>query len=275
MKLLSLLLIATVAFPQAAPLTVTAPPRSLPQSVSAKLSASDRVLFDKLMRVGLEAAWSAVTSEGYPQCFINELTPLNTDRRIVGRARTIRYLPNRKDLRDKIYASGPQLNYRSAEEAQPGDILVFDAGGETRSTVTGAMVTTRFVVRGGSGVVVDGCMRDIPDLAAMPIGVYVRCGHASSVSPIMMSVDYQVPVRIGSVTVVPGDILIGDRHGVLVIPASIVDKVLEKTLQHDDREDFQRRLLLSGEPIYGVYPTLNDANKAKFEELQKQKKQKE
>ena len=116
-------------------------------------------------------------------------------------------------------------------------------------------------------------MRDIPDLAAMPIGVYVRCGHASSVSPIMMSVDYQVPVRIGSVTVVPGDILRWERHGVLVIPASIVDKVLEKAMQHDDREDFQRRLLLSGEPIYGVYPTLTDANKAKFEELQKQKKQ--
>jgi len=274
-KLLSLLIIATAASPQTAPITVTAPPRTLPQSVSAKLSPSDRALFAKLMSVGLEAAWSAVTSEGYPQCFINELTPLNTDRRIVGRARTIRYLPNRKDLRDKIYASGPQLNYRSAEEAQPGDILVFDAGGETRSTVTGAMVTTRFVVRGGSGVVVDGCMRDIPDLAAMPIGVYVRCGHASSVSPIMMSVDYQVPVRIGSVTVLPGDILIGERHGVLVIPASIVDKVLEKAMQHDDREDFQRRLLLSGEPIYGVYPTLNDANKAKFEESQKQKKQKE
>ena len=272
MKLLSLLMIATAAFPQAAPITVTARSRTLPPSVSAKLSASDRVLFDKLMRVGLEAAWSAVTSEGYPQCFINELTPLNNDRRIVGRARTIRYLPNRKDLRDKIYASGPQLNYRSAEEAEPGDILVFDAGGETRSTVTGAMVTTRFVVRGGSGVVVDGCMRDIPDLAAMPIGVYVRCGHASSVSPIMMSVDYQVPVRIGSVTVVPGDILIGERHGVLVIPASIVDKVLEKAMQHDDREDFQRRLLLSGEPIYGVYPTLNDTNKAKFEEFLKQKK---
>jgi regulator of RNase E activity RraA len=229
-------------------------------------------LFDKLMRVGLEAAWSAVTAEGYPQCFINELTPLNTDRRIVGRARTIRYLPNRKDLREKIYASGPQLNYRSAEEAQPGDILVFDAGGETSSTVSGAMVTTRFVVRGGSGILVDGCMRDIPDLAAMPIGVYVRCGHASSVSPILMSVDYQVPVRIGSVTIVPGDILIGERHGVLVIPASIVDKVLERALQHDDREEFQRHLLLSGEPIYGVYPTLNDANRARFEEFLKRKK---
>ena len=270
--LLSMLTLSTNAFPQAAPIIATAPSPRLPESVTAKLAASDRALFDKLMRVGLEAAWSAVTSEGYPQCFINELTPLNTDRRIVGRARTIRYLPNRKDLREKIYASGPQLNYRSAEEAQPGDILVFDAGGETRSTVSGAMVTTRLVVRGGSGILVDGCMRDIPDLTAMAIGVYVRCGHASSVSPILMSVDYQVPVRIGSVTVVPGDILIGERHGVLVIPESIVDKVLEKALQHDDREEFQRHLLLNGEPIYGVYPTLNDTNKAKFEEFLKRKK---
>jgi len=87
-----------------------------------------------------------------------------------------------------------------------------------------------------------------------------------------MSVDYQAPVRIGSVTVVPGDILIGESHGILVIPSSIVDKVLEKALQHDEQEDFQRTLLLNGESIYGVYPTLNDANKAKFEDFKKNKK---
>jgi regulator of RNase E activity RraA len=272
MKLLSALAVAASLFSQIPHINVTAPPRSLPESFASKLTASDRMLFDKLMRVGLEAAWSVVTSEGYTQCFINELAPLNTDRRMVGRARTIRYLPNRKDLREKIYAAGPQLNYRSAEEAQPGDILVFDAGGETRSTVSGAMVTTRFVAKGGAGIVVDGCMRDVPDLAAMPIGIYLRRGHASSVSPILMSVDYQVPVRIGSVTVVPGDILIGENHGVLVIPAAIVDKVLEKAMEHDDREEFQRQLLMSGESIYGVYPALNKANEAKFEEFIKAKK---
>ena len=59
-------------------------------------------------------------------------------------------------------------------------------------------------MRGGSGIVVDGCMRDVPDHPAMPISIYLRCGHASSVSPILMSVDYQVPVRIGSVTIIPG-----------------------------------------------------------------------
>jgi len=256
---------------QPAPITVKAPDRTIPPHVAGKLSPADRVLFGRLMRVGLEAAWSAVTAEGYPLNFINELTAINPDRRMVGRARTARYLPNRKDLREKIYGVGPQLNYRTAEEAQPGDVLVFDAGGETRSTVSGAMVTTRFLMRGGAGIVVDGCMRDVPDLAAMPASFYLKCGHASSVSPLMMSVDYQVPVRIGGVTVMPGDILVGERHGVLVIPAAIVDKVLDKALEHDDQEQFQRQLLLQGEPIYGVYPTLNEANRKKFEEWKRRK----
>jgi regulator of RNase E activity RraA len=266
------LLVAATLSAQSDSLVVKAPPRTLPAYIAERLSATDRELFGKLTQVGLEAAWSAVTNEGFPQCFINELTPLNTDRRMVGRARTVRYLPNRKDLREKIYAAGPQLNYRSAEEAQPGDVLVFDAGGETRSTISGAMVTTRFVVRGGSGIVVDGCMRDVPDLQAMPISLYMRRGHASSVSPILMSVDYQVPVRIGSVTVTPGDYLIGENHGILVIPASIVERVLEKAMEHDEQEAFQRRLLLGGASIYGVYPNLNPENKRKFEEYKKQKK---
>jgi regulator of RNase E activity RraA len=272
MKCLILLAISGALLGQTAPPVVSAAPYKLPASVAERLSPADRALFGKLMQVGLEAAWAVVTSEGYPQCFVNELHPLNTGRRMVGRARTIRYLPNRKDLRDKIYSQGPQLNYRSAEEALPGDVLVFDAGGETHSTVSGALTTTRFLMRGGSGIMVDGCMRDVPDLAAMAIGIYLRCGHASSVSPILMSVDYQVPVRIGSVTIVPGDILIGEDHGVLVIPAAIVGKVLEKAMEHDEQEEFQRHLLLQGEPIYGVYPELNEANRKKFEEFKKQKK---
>jgi 5-oxopent-3-ene-1,2,5-tricarboxylate decarboxylase / 2-hydroxyhepta-2,4-diene-1,7-dioate isomerase len=257
---------------QSAPPTVAAPTHALPSTVAERLSPSDRELFGKLMRVGLEAAWNVVANEGYPQCFINELHPLNTGRRMVGRARTIRYLPNRKDLREKLYSEGPQLNYRSAEEAQPGDVLVFDAGGETRASVSGAITTTRFLMRGGSGIVVDGCMRDVPDLTAMPISVYLRAGHASSVSPLLMSVDYQVPVRIGGVTVIPGDLLIGEDHGILVIPASIVNEVLDKAMAHDEEEEFQVHRLLQGAPIYGLYPTMNADNRKQFEESKKEKK---
>ena len=138
-------------------------------------------------------------------------------------------------------------------------MLVFDAGGETRAGVSGGVTTIRFLVRGGAGLVIDGAMRDVPELEAMPIQTYMRRGHASSVAPLMMSVDYQVPVRIGSVTVIPGDILVGESTGILVIPAAIAEKVADKALEHDEQEEFQRELLLKGESIVGVYP-MNDGD---------------
>jgi regulator of RNase E activity RraA len=245
--------------------------RRLHPYVEERLSASDKVLFGKLMKAGIESMWAIVVREGYPVCFINQLDPIKPNQRLVGRARTMRYLPNRKDLRAKIYAAGPQLNYKSAEEAAPGDVLVFDAGGETQAGVSGGVTTMRFLARGGAGMVIDGAMRDLPELEAMHFQVYLRRGHASSVSPILMSVDYQIPVRIGNVTVVPGDILVGESHGILVIPAEIVEKVVNEALEHDVQEEFQRDLLMKGESIYGVYP-LNEANRKRFEAWRKSRK---
>ena len=264
LSLFGLLFVSVGLLAQTATLKLEPVERRMPAYIVERLSAPDRVLFDKLMRVGIESAWSLVTAEGYPQNFINELSPLKANTRMVGRARTMRYLPNRKDVRDKLYAAGPQLNYKSAEEAQPGDVLVFDAGGETRAGVSGGVTTIRFLVRGGAGLVIDGAMRDVPELEAMPIQTYMRRGHASSVAPLMMSVDYQVPVRIGSVTVIPGDILVGESTGILVIPAAIAEKIVNKALEHDEEEEFQRGLLLKGESIVGVYP-MNAATRKRFE----------
>ena len=271
MSLIGCALFSAAALAQTGQLKLEPVERQMPAYIQERLSAKDRVLFDKLMRVGLESAWSLVTSEGYPQNFINELTPLKPNHRMVGRARTMRYLPNRKDIRAKLYGAGPQLNYKSAEEAQPGDILVFDAGGETRAGVSGGVTTIRFLVRGGAGLVIDGAMRDVPELEAMHIQTYMRKGHASSVAPLMMSVDYQVPVRIGRVTVSPGDILVGDTTGILVIPAESAEKVADTALEHDEQEEFQRQLLLQGESIYDVYP-MNAATKKRYEEYRKKKK---
>ena len=270
-SLLGCVLVSVGVLAQKATLKLEPVERKMPAYIVERLSAQDRVLFDKLMRVGIESAWSLVTAEGYPQNFINELSPLKANTRMVGRARTMRYLPNRKDVRDKLYAAGPQLNYKSAEEAQPGDVLVFDAGGETRAGVSGGVTTIRFLVRGGAGLVIDGAMRDVPELEAMPIQTYMRRGHASSVAPLMMSVDYQVPVRIGSVTVIPGDILVGESTGILVIPAAIAEKVVDKALEHDEEEEFQRGLLLQGESIVGVYP-MNAATRKRFEEWKAKRK---
>lgn len=272
MRYAALLLLPLGVWAQTTPLTIKMPVREMPAYVQERLSPQDRALFGKLMRVTLESAWAVVVAEGYPQCFINELNPIKPNFRMVGRARTIRYLPNRKDLRAKLYGAGPQLNYKSAEEAQPGDVLVFEAGGETRSSVSGDITTVKFLVRGGAGIVVDGAMRDIPELQEMPLQIYIRRGQAEGVSPLQMSVDYQVPVRIGRVTVVPGDILLGETHGIVVIPAEIAEKVADQGLEIDERETFQRQLLLDGQPIYGVYPQLNEANRKKYEEYRKNKR---
>ena len=268
---LALLALSATLAAQKATLKLEPVERQMPAYIVERLSPQDRVLFDKLMRVGIESAWSLVTAEGYPQNFINELSPLKPNTRMVGRARTMRYLPNRKDVREKLYSAGPQLNYKSAEDAQPGDVLVFDAGGETRAGVSGGVTTIRFLVRGGAGLVIDGAMRDVPELEAMPIQTYMRRGHASSVAPLMMSVDYQVPVRIGSVTVIPGDILVGESTGILVIPAAIAEKIADKALEHDEEEEFQRGLLLQGESIVGVYP-MNAATRKRFEEWKAKRK---
>ena len=235
-------------------LEVKGPRRELSPYVLERLGETDRLLFERLVRAPLEAMWSHLVAKGYEHCFINELDALHTDRRLVGRARTIRYLPTRPDLREQLFSKQKQLNYVSAEEAQPGDVLVFDAGGDTRSAVSGEITTVRFLARGGTGLIVDGALRDVPEIAGMPLQVYQRRGQAAAVRPNLMSVDYQVPVRIGNVTVQPGDLLVGERHGILVIPAALAEEVVEAALAKEDLESFQRKLLLDGRSIYGVYP---------------------
>jgi len=93
----------------------------------------------------------------------------------------------------------------------------------------------------------------------------MKRGQAAAVNPNLMSVDYQTPVRIGNVTVAPGDILIGEEHGVLVIPAAVLDKALARAGLTVEREEFQKKLLEQGEPIGGVYPRLNEANQRRFD----------
>jgi regulator of RNase E activity RraA len=132
------------------------------------------------------------------------------------------------------------------------------------------VVTTKAVYNGATGVVVDGAMRDVPELSRLPIQAYMRRGQPQTVSPIMMSVDYQVPVRIAGVTVRPGDILLGDRHGVLVIPVGIVDKAVDRALEKDALENFQRSLILQGESLYDVYPA-NEKVRQRYEEYRKKR----
>ena len=259
-----------VSFITTAATAQSSSPHVLPESLKAKLSAEDQELFARLININIESAWGYMRTRGYPRNFVSSIRPVEPSMRFAGRARTMRYLPYRQDLADRF--DGLQLNYRSAEDTEPGDVLVFDCGGELEASPSGDVTSTRAMVRGASGIVVDGAMRDVPAFVEMglPLFTLEGRGHASAVKPLMVSWDYQVPVRIGDVTVIPGDYLVGALHGVLVIPSHIVQEVLEYSEDHSEREAFQRMLLLNGESMIGVYPP-NEETLKRFEEWKKNK----
>ena len=268
---LSILYTTTVLAKLANP-TFEHPKHELPKYLADVLSDEDRGLFTRLLNINIESAWDFLRNNGYPYTFTNAVEPVAEGMRIVGRARTGRYLPFRQDLSDayKEY----QLNYRSAEDTQPGDVIVFDMGGDMHSSPSGDVTSTRAMVKGCAGIIVNGVMRDVPAFInmGMPLFTIDGKGHASAVIPRMTSWDYQTPVRVGDVTVVPGDYIVGAAHGILVIPAHMVKEVLKEAEYKNLREEFQRGLLLQGRSMIGVYPPNEETQKAFEEHIKKIKK---
>ncbi|MCS6862753.1 MAG: hypothetical protein NZT92_20805 [Abditibacteriales bacterium] len=236
-----------------------------------QLNEQDAALFGKLASVSIDTIWSVLNGLGYPDTFIEGLRPVHADldRKMVGRAVTLRYLPMRKDLAERIRAEGkPSLNARAAEEASPGTVMVVDAGGEIGAGFLGDVVATRFQVAGGVGLVVDGAIRDLAQVRHMNLSVYVRGTHPGASQRRIIGVDYNIPVRCGGVAVLPGDMLVGDAEGVIVIPAHLAEEVADKARDMEDKEEYLRRKLLSGSSIYGVYPP-NEAVLQEYEEWKK------
>jgi len=214
----------------------------------------DAELFERLKNVALDSAWSALARRGYPNQFCEGLRVFRPDLKIAVRATTVRCLPVRPDLQQQIREQGPPLNAQSVEEADAGDILVIDAGGETGGGFLGDIIAARLVARGGVGIVADGAIRDLEEIRRMPLGLYLKGAHAAGSGRRIMPVERNVTVRCGNVTVVPGDVLYGDCEGVLVIPAALAVEVLAEAEATDHKELFLRAKLEAGESIYGIYP---------------------
>jgi regulator of RNase E activity RraA len=229
---------------------------------------TDQELFEKLRSVALDSAWGALTRLGFGDQFIGGLQVIRPERVMVGRAKTLRYLPARKDLAETMRARGPALNAMSVEEAEPGDVLVVDSGGCVEAGFMGDNIAARFIYRGGVGIVCDGAVRDLTELRKMPVSLYIRGAHAAASGRRLVAVDRNIPVRCVGVTVLPGDILMGDAEGVLVIPRAVAEQVATEAAATDDKELFLRRKLEAGASIYGVYPP-NEATLKEYAEYKR------
>ena len=195
-------------------------------------------------------------------------------KRLVGRALTMRFLPPRPDLTEAALTLAKEGNWdrryyaRAAEEASPGDVVVAELGGSDGHNLFGDMGATGIQMRGAAGVIIDGGMRDYTGLRDerfedFPVFYKFSDPHTTS----WLGVEYDTPVRIGGVTVLPGDIVVGDTGGVFFFPSSLVERVLEYADETAAREQFQLQLLEDKEHRFrDIYP-LSPELQTEFERL--------
>ncbi len=204
-----------------------------------------------------------LTRRGIRNSFVQGLRPTRPGTKLLGYARTLRYVPLREDVRD---ADTAELNaQKSAIEAlTPGDVLVMDARREAGAGTIGDILAARAIARGAVGIVTDGGLRDTEAVAALDIATYYQASHPAVLGLVHYPLETDVPIGCGGALVIPGDVIVGDGDGVLVLPAALAEEVALAALEVEQREAWALERVQAGESVRGIYP-LSDARRPEYE----------
>ena len=228
---------------RAAALGVTAP---RPAAVSEEALAA-------LRRVSTATLTTQLQRRGIRNVFLQGLRPARPDLRMVGFAHTVRYVPVREDV---VEADTRELNAQkhAIESISPGEVLVIEARREEGAGTIGDILALRALRRGAAGIVTDGGLRDSPAVSGLEIPTYFRVPHASVLGVLHFPLEENVPIACGGVLVMPGDVLVGDAEGVVVVPAQLAEDVAADSVEQELREEFAFERVDAGESIRGVFP---------------------
>jgi regulator of RNase E activity RraA len=224
-------------------------------------------LVDAVLHIGAAAASSTLAKLGVRNCHILGPVAQQSGQAIAGPALTLQFMPKREDLYGEDEYSDPekQLHRHVLYHVQAGDIVVVDARADMTSGVFGDMMSTYFKGRGGAGMVIDGVLRDRPNLAKLDIPLWIRGWTPNfHTQTDLMPFAVNVPVACGGVTVMPGDIIVADDDGAVCVPVAMAAQVVEFANNHHEWEDYSRMMLKRGEPLQRYYPLHNDA-RAEYE----------
>jgi len=195
-------------------------------------------------------------ARGLRNTFLAGLAPLNGEcTRMVGEAFTLRCIPSREDVDVlSVFQDYDHPQRKAVESVPPGGVLVVDARGKTRAASLGHILATRLLRRGAAGIVTDGAVRDSAGFAALRLPTFAAGAAATTNLAQHHAVDLQVPIGCAEVAVYPGDIMVGDRDGVVCVPRELVDEVAEAAAAQDRLEDFILARVDAGAPLRGTYP---------------------
>jgi regulator of RNase E activity RraA len=220
-------------------------------------------LKQQLNSVSTATLVNQLQNRGIRSTFMSGLKALVPEARMVGYAYTLRYLPLREDLRP-TYASGMNGQRTAVENVGLDEVIVMDARGVPDAGTLGDSLAMRAWRRGGAGMVTDGATRDTPTLQKMGFPVYSQAAHAATWGRMHMPIDVQIPIACAGVTVIPGDIIVGDAEGVCVIPAALAVEVAAATVQQELEEAWAMERVSAGESSVGTFPIGKD-RRAEFE----------
>ncbi|HEY8281387.1 MAG TPA: fumarylacetoacetate hydrolase family protein [Leifsonia sp.] len=210
-------------------------------------------LRERLASVSTATLSSQLRKRGLDNVTIEGVRSTHPDAKLIGRAKTLRYLPNREDL-FAARGGGYNAQKRAFDALGAGDVLVIDARGERGSGTVGDVLALRAQAAGAAGIVTDGGVRDLAVVASLDIPTYHAGGHPAVLGRKHVPWDADIPIACGGAAVEPGDVLVGDADGLLVIPPALVEEVLADALEQEREEEFIARQVAAGEKIDGLFP---------------------
>ena len=196
---------------------------------------------------------SQLQRRGIRSTFLSGLKPIKEGQRMLGYAHTLRYVPMREDLQATLSA-GLNAQRRAVESITTDEVLVIEARNEPDAGTIGDIFANRAKRLGASGVVTDGALRDTPAIRRLGLAVYHRSSHAATLQRLHLPLDHQVTIACAGVTVVPGDIIVGDDEGVVVIPAALAEEVAAASVQMEVEEEWAFERVTAGDSSVGTFP---------------------
>ena len=226
----------------------------------------DQNVLDLLRSVSTATIAMQLLKRGLRSCYIAGAKPLDADMpRIAGEAYTLRFIPMREDLSDPAVLANPEYAPRkSIEEIPPGQIMVIDCRGIETAGALGDILALRLKVRGAGGVITDGAVRDAAGVIETGLPVYC----AGAAAPVSLGehfgADVQQPIACGGCAVFPGDVVVADGDGAVVVPRKLAREIAEAAPEQERLEAFLTSRIAEGHPLIGTYPP-NEQTLAAYE----------
>lgn len=230
---------------------------------------------DRLKACSTATLTTQLFKRNFRQQFLVGLSPLNRDvAAFSGVAFTLRFIPSREDkdwnLDDLEKRGEDNIQWEAVEAIQAGQVLVIDSRNDPRAASAGNMLMTRMLRKGVAAAITDGAFRDGTEISRMPFPAFCAANTASTRPAFHRAIDMQLPIGCAGVAVYPGDIVVGDADGVVVIPRQLAVAIAEDAYEQERREEFLFLKIDAGAPLWGTYPP-NEATLREYAEWRAQR----